>query len=83
MTAEPVLEVLVPLDMSDESLHAHYAVIEFTQCDLRLLAALYVTWRYPDFLKNRGIPDPKELFACPEFADVRHLIAEVTQKKQL
>ena len=74
---------LAPIDIGETSTQARYAIVEFAQCDLRLLAALYVTRRYPDFLKRRGIDDPQRLFACQEFYDVRNLIAEVTLKKRL
>ncbi len=67
--------------MSDEAIQARYSLIEFIQCNLRLLAGLYVTWRYPDFLKGRGVADPQELFGCRKFCDVPHLIEQVTLKK--
>jgi len=68
-------------ESSDEQIENRHTAIEFVQCNLRLFAALYVVWRYPDALKKRGITDPRSLFACQEFSDVRHLIDEVTKKK--
>jgi hypothetical protein len=67
-------------DPSDQQIENRHAAVEFVQCDLRLFAGLYVVWRYPDVLASRGI-DPRRLFACQEFTDVRHLIEEVTKKK--
>lgn len=65
----------------DSQIEERHKVIEFVQCNLRLLAALYVTWRYPGALADRGIADPKGLFERDELGDVRHLIGEVTAKK--
>lgn len=65
----------------DPQIEERHKAIEFVQCNLRLLAALYVTWRYPGALAARGIADPKGLFERDEFGDVRHLIGEVTAKK--
>jgi len=64
----------------DVHIEQRHASIEFIQCNLRLLSGLYVTWRYPAVLAGKGI-SPRQLFACKEFYDVRHLISEVTQKK--
>ena len=72
---------MAPFDMSNRGIETRYSVVEFIQCNLRLLAGLYVTWRYPDSLRRRGVADPYELFACQEFYDMRHLIEEVTLKK--
>jgi len=68
-------------DPSDEQIENRHAAVEFVQCNLRLFAGLYVVWRYPEILQGRGIADPRRLFACQEFSDVRHLIEEVTKKK--
>jgi len=66
---------------TDEQIENRHAAVEFVQCNLRLLAALYVVLRYPADLKRRGIQDPRILFAAQELSDVRHLIDEVTKKK--
>lgn len=68
-------------ESDDPQIEERHKAIEFVQCNLRLLAALYVTWRYPGALAARGIADPKGLFERDEFGDVRHLIGEVTAKK--
>jgi len=65
----------------DSQIEERHKAIEFVQCNLRALAALYVMWRYPRSLAARGIADPKGLFERDELADVRHLIGEVTAKK--
>jgi hypothetical protein len=72
---------IVAFDLSDQQIENRHAAVEFVQCNLRLLAGLYIVWRYPEVLKGRGIADPRTLFACQEFKDVRHLIEEVTKKK--
>ena len=66
---------------SDEQIENRHRTVEFVQCNLRLFAALYVTWRYPDTLKQRGIESTRDIFDSQQFEDVRHLIAEVTVKK--
>jgi len=65
----------------DSQIEERHKAIEFVQCNLRLLAALYVAWRYPRALAANGTGDPKGLFERDELSDVRHLIAEVTAKK--
>lgn len=72
---------ILAFDPSDEQIENRHAAIEFVQCGLRLFAGLYVVWRYPDALERRGLANPRRLFACQEFTDVRHLIEEVTKKK--
>ncbi len=68
--------------MSDDGqIEERHKAIEFVQSNLRLFAGLYVAWRYPGALGARGIVEPKEMFECAEFYDVRHLIGEVTAKK--
>jgi hypothetical protein len=70
----------IVIDLSDQQIENRQAAVEFVQCDLRLLAGLYIVWRYPEVLRGRGI-DERKLFSCQEFSDVRHLIEEVTKKK--
>jgi hypothetical protein len=65
----------------DAQIEERHRAIEFVQCNLRALAALYVMWRYPRSLAAREIADPKGLFERGEMADVRHLIEEVTTKR--
>ncbi|MFH1538118.1 MAG: hypothetical protein ABIH66_04110 [bacterium] len=64
-------------DIDIEGLHRE---IYFIQNNLRLFAALYVVWRYPETLKTRGVSDPKSLFESAQFEYVRHTIGEVTAK---
>lgn len=68
-------------DPTDAQIENRHAAIEFVQCNLRLLAGLYVVWRYADALGSRGFAESKSLFASETFTDVRHLIGEVTAKK--
>lgn len=64
-----------------EQIENRHRAIEFVQCNLRLFAGLYVAWRYPSTLNQRGIVGVREMFESPQFEDIRHLIGEVTAKK--
>jgi hypothetical protein len=64
----------------DTQIEQRHASIEFVQCNLCLLAGMYVASRYPKVLTAKGV-SPRELFGSKEFYDVRHLISEVTKKK--
>ncbi len=66
---------------NDEQIENRHRVIELVQCNLRLLAGLYVAWRYPGTLNQRGIGGVREMFESRQFEDIRHLIGEVTAKK--
>lgn len=68
-------------EATDEQIENRHTSVEFVQCNLRLLAGLYVVSRYPEVLKARGIGEPRDLFSRGEWSDVRHLIEEVTKKK--
>jgi hypothetical protein len=64
--------------MEDQQILDRYRVVEFIQCNLRLFAGLYVSWRYLEVLRERGVADSRDLFGCREFSDVRGLIEQVT-----
>lgn len=65
----------------DSQIEQRHTSIEFVQCNLRLITALYVVWRYPEVPRARGFSDAKGLFESDQFHDVRHLVGEVTAKK--
>jgi hypothetical protein len=65
----------------DAQIEQRHTSIEFVQCNLRLIAALYVAARYPEVWRARGFNDAKGLFESDPFYDVRHLIGEVTARK--
>ena len=73
--------VMLGFETSDQQIENRHAAIEFVQCNLRLLAGLYVVSRYPGVLPSRSFADPKSMFESQTFSDVRHLIGEITAKK--
>ncbi len=73
--------ILYSFPSEDTQIEQRHASIEFVQCNLRLITALYVVSRYPEVWRVRGFKDAKALFDSDQFHDVRHLVGEITAKK--
>lgn len=73
------MPITVSFSSSDDGvLKERYRVIEFIQCNLRLISALYVSHRYPRVLQQRGFSSQKELFDSKYFRGVLDFIGKVT-----
>jgi hypothetical protein len=66
------------INSSDASIEHRMRSIFFIQVSLRLLAAMYVAWRYPEVLAGSGPSGLGEWLSDPIFADVVRFIAEVS-----
>jgi len=69
--------ILYGFPSEDTQIEQRHASIEFVQCSLRLITALYVVWRYPEVWRVRGFKDAKALFDSDQFQDIRHLDCDV------
>jgi hypothetical protein len=66
------------INFTDTSIEHRLRSIFFIQVSLRLLAAMYVAWRYPELIAACGRSGLAEWLSDPIFADVVKFIAEVS-----
>lgn len=66
------------VNLTDASIEHRLRSIFFIQVSLRLLAAMYVAWRYPTLLTSHGPSGLGEWLTDPVFADVLKFISEVS-----
>lgn len=58
-----------------------HRMIYFIQCNLRLLAALYISKFHQDILPGQGFNTIQLFFKSDAMYDIRHFIGEITAKK--
>jgi hypothetical protein len=66
------------VNLNDASIEHRLRSIFFIQVSLRLIAAMYVSWRYPALLTSCGPSSLGEWLSDPVFADVLKFLSEVS-----
>ena len=72
--------ILYAIKMDDDIIKGRLKSIEFVQYSLRILAAMYVVYRYPDFLKRIGFDPPELLFKGTNLKSIRRVMKEISSK---
>ena len=72
--------ILLGIPMDDAALEKRSRIIKFVQSGLRVLAAFYLCYRYPDVLAEKGVAPPEGIFNDETLQDLRGFMIGATNQ---